>query len=288
MNISEIVDQGRQFREELRLVKRQIAAVGFEWYPYDNVCGAPGPQLAGASHLLTHTLALQREHGLPANLPVYIGEYGYSAFAGQDEVDLPGALLDADTVGTFLADGGTTAYLYGYEPDALLQESESCDTWGNLVLLQSDSEHRARHRLATFWETQMLTRDWVLPGNGKHTLYATSSSATDGAGYELVRAYALRRPDGSLSLLLLNVSPSQPYDVSVRLTEGSAASATSRAPRGPLQEWQLSAAQYRWRSDGPSGHPARDLPPAHVLLASGSSTVHLPPYSITVVAALPG
>jgi tRNA (mo5U34)-methyltransferase len=37
MNISEIVDQGRQFREELRLVKRQIGAVGFEWYPYDTL-----------------------------------------------------------------------------------------------------------------------------------------------------------------------------------------------------------------------------------------------------------
>jgi hypothetical protein len=273
-----------------------LSFFSFEWYPYDNVCAAPGPQLAEASDLLTRTLALQREHGLPASLPVYISEYGYSAFAGQAEVDLPGALLDADTAGTFLADGGATAYLYGYEPDALLRESESCNTWGNLVLLQSDSEHRARHRLATFWETQMLTREWVLPGNGKHTLYATSSSATDGAGHALVRAYALRRPDGSLSLLLLNVSPSQPYEVAVRLTEGSAAtltessaaSTTSRALRGPLQEWQLSAAQYRWRSDGPSGHPAPDLPPAHTVLASGSSAVRLPPYSITVVAARPG
>jgi hypothetical protein len=265
-----------------------LSFFSFEWYPYDEVCAAPGPQLAEASDLLTRTLALQREHGLPANLPMYIGEYGYSAFAGQDEVDLPGALLDADTVGTFLKDGGATAYLYGYEPDALLQESESCDTWGNLVLLQSDSEHRARHRLATFWETRMLTRDWVLPGNGEHTLYATSSSATDGAGHELVRAYALRRPDGSLSLLLLNVSPSQPYDVSVRITEHSLATAPSRSLQGPLQEWQLSAADYRWRSDGPSGRPARDLPPVHTVLPSGSSAVRLPPYSITVVAARPG
>jgi hypothetical protein len=263
-----------------------LSFFAFEWYPYDNVCAAPGPQLAGASALLTRTLALQRRHGLAANLPVYISEYGYSAFAGQAEVDLPGALLDADTVGTFLADGGTTAYLYGYEPDALLQESESCNTWGNLVLLQSDSEHRAQHRLATFWETQMLNRDWVLPGHDKHTLYATRSSATDGAGHELVRAYALRRPDGSLSLLLLNVSPSQPYDITVRLTEGSS-NATSHALQGPLQEWQLSAAQYRWTSDGQSGHPARDLPPAHVVLPSGSSAVRLPPYSITVVAARP-
>jgi hypothetical protein len=265
-----------------------LSFFSFEWYPYDNVCAAPGPQLAGASNLLTRTLALQRAHGLPANLPVYISEYGYSAFAGQDEVDLPGALLNADTVGTFLADGGATAYLYGYEPDVLIQESESCDTWGNLVLIQSDSEHHALHRLATFWETQMLTHDWVLPGDGEHTLYATSSNATDSAGHELVRAYAVRRPDGRVSLLLLNVSPSQPYNISVRLTERSAGSISSRSLEGPLQMWQLSVADYRWKPGGASGHPVRDLPPAHAVLPSGSSVMRLPPYSITVVAGRPG
>ncbi|HTD58831.1 MAG TPA: hypothetical protein VK672_08050, partial [Solirubrobacteraceae bacterium] len=265
-----------------------LSFFSFEWYPYDNVCAAPGPQLAGASDLLTRTLALQRQHGLPASLPVYIGEYGYSAFAGQDEVDLPGALLDADTVGTFLADGGATAYLYGYEPDTLLQESESCNTWGNLVLLQTDSEHHVQHRLATFWETQMLTRDWVQPGNGKHTLYATSSSATDGAGHRLVRAYALRRPDGSMSVLLLNVSPGQPYDVSLRMSTERSAGGSSEAIQGPLQEWQLSASNYRWKAGGQAGHPSPDMPPAHVVLPTGSSVVRLPPYSITVVTTPPG
>jgi hypothetical protein len=265
-----------------------LSFFSFEWYPYDNVCAPPGPQLAGASDLLKRTLALQREHGLPASLPLYISEYGYSAFAGQDEVDLPGALLDADTVGTFLADGGTTAYLYGYEPGALLQESESCRTWGNLALLESDERHRVRRPLATYWETRMLTHDWVVPGNGRHTLYATSSSATDREGHELVRAYALRRPDGGLSLLLLNVSLRQPYDVSVRLTERSAAAARSGSLKGPLQEWQLSAADYRWKAAGPAGHPTRDLPPAHSVRPVGSGAVHLPPGSITVVTARPG
>jgi F5/8 type C domain len=265
-----------------------LSFFSFEWYPYDDVCAPPGPQLAGASDLLTRTLSLQREHGLPTTLPVYISEYGYSAFAGQDEVDLPGALLDADTVGTFLADGGATAYLYGYEPDGLLQESERCTTWGNLALLQGDGEHPRPRPLATFWETSMLTHDWVEPGNGKHTLYATSSSATDAAGHELVRAYALRRPDGSMSVLLLNVSPTQPYEVSVRLTRRLAGAESSRAPDGPLREWQLSAASYRWSAAGSGGHPTLDLPPVHNVLSSGSSAVRLPPYSITVITTPPG
>jgi len=247
----------------------------FEWYPFDDVCADPAGQLARASTLLTRTLELQRRHGLPARLPVYVTEFGWSAFAGQAEVDLPGALLDADTVGTLLKDGASAAYLYGYEPDAIMRESTGCDTWGNLLLLQSDEEHRVRHRLATYWETWLLTHVWTQPGGGVHTLYATSSSATDGAGDELVRAYALRRPDGKLAVLLLNMSPSQPYRVMLSAT-GPAAPLSGR-----LVGWRLSAAQYGWQADGPAGRPSHSLPPARV--AVEADDLRLAPYSITVV-----
>ena len=84
---------------------------------------------------LASVLAKQRAHGIPATMPTYISEYGYSAFSGRSEVDLAGALLNADTVGQFLALGGTTAYLYGYEPDALMTERKCAGAWGNLTLL---------------------------------------------------------------------------------------------------------------------------------------------------------
>ncbi|HEV2997742.1 MAG TPA: discoidin domain-containing protein [Solirubrobacteraceae bacterium] len=274
----------------------ELGFFSFEWYPYDNVCADPAPQLAGASALLSRSIALQRRHGLPPSLPLLVTEYGYSAFAGQDEVDMPGALLDADTLGTLLDEGASAAYLYGYEPDALLQESERCETWGNLALLLSDESHRLRAPLATFWETRMLTRDWVLPGSGAHTLYATRSDALDPAGRPLVRAYALRRPDGRLGVLLLNTSPSRPYRVTLRLTRGAAGTTgaglvagpggTPSGPlTGPLQEWQLSAADYRWQARGPAGRPSLDRPPVHTVLADGASAVTLPPYSVTVLRA---
>jgi hypothetical protein len=248
----------------------------FEWYPFDEVCANPAGQLAQASTLLKRTLELQRSHGLPKGLPVYVTEYGYSAFAGQDEVDLPGALLDADTVGTLLREGVSATFMYGYEPEPIMRESERCVSWGNLVLLQSDSEHRVRHRVAAFWETWMLTHVWTQPGDGVHTLYAADSSAKDGAGHELVRAYALRRPDGRLAVLLLNMSPSQPYVVRLLATGGSPSAS------GGLVEWQLSAMQYRWHAAGPHGRPSLSQAPMRGRVAVDAG-VRLPPYSITVV-----
>jgi hypothetical protein len=255
----------------------QLSFFSFEWYPFDNTCDAPAPQLARAADTLDSVLARQRAHGLPAALPTYITEYGYSAFAGQDEVDLPGALLNADVVARFLSDGGTTAYLYGLEPDGLMSELSQCATWGNLALFRSDDSHRIQSPVATYWETRMLTQDWVAPGDGLHVLLAGSSTVHDAAGHELVRAYPLRRPDGRLSLLLLNVDPAHAYRVTL---EGSSAAGSAPLNESWIQR-RLSRAQYGWHPAGAAGHPGPDGPPA-VTRVAAQAPVDLPPYSLTV------
>ena len=254
-----------------------LSFFSFEWYPFDNTCDPPAPQLARAADTLDAVLARQRLHGLPSSIPTYITEYGYSAFAGQDEVDLPGALLDADVVARFLSDGGSAAYLYGLEPDNLMSELPQCSTWGNLTLLRSDGSHRIRQPVATYWETRMLTGDWVSPGDAVHQVLAGASSARDGAGHEVVRAYPLRRPDGRLSVLLLNVDPAYAYGVAL---QGSAGGVVSALP-GPWRQTQLSRVVYAWHAAGPGGHAGPDGPPATSTVPAGAA-VTLPPYSLTV------
>jgi hypothetical protein len=289
-----------------------LSFFSFEWYPFDDVCENPAGQLAKAADLLTRTLALQRAHGLPRNIPIYITEYGYSAFAGEDEVTLPGALLDADTVGTALSDGVSATYMYGYEPEPIMQETGECDTWGNLVLLASNEAHRVRARVAAYWETWMLTHLWTQPSDGTDTLYATTTgtSAYERGGHALVRAYALRRPDGSMAVLLLNMSPRQPYEVRLSFSRGGPASAAApgttppsetplgatppdgtppgaTSPSGAADAWQLSELQYRWHAAGGNGHPSLSLPPARIGVTSGAQgeQIRLPPYSLTVLRA---
>jgi hypothetical protein len=262
----------RRFVRALR-ARRMLGALGFfsfEWYPFDDVCRAPAPQLASASDLLASVVLRQRADGLPRRVPMVITEYGYSAFAGRPEVDLAGALLNADVVGRFLTLGGSAAYVYGFEPDALMRESSACNTWGNLTLLQSDDAHRILRPLATYWAMRMITREWAGTGGGRDAVYAART------GDPLVSAYAVRRPDRRLALLLVDKDPRR----SVRLHLDLA----GRRLRGPVDLFVLARARYRWYPRGPRGYARPDGPPAHsVLGAGGALDVTLPAWSLAVL-----
>ena len=273
----------RRFVEELARLRatRELSFFSFEWYPFDNGCAAPAPQMAREPGLLTSVLERQRAEGLPAGLPELITEYGYSAFATRDMVGMPGALLNADTVGRFLADGGAVAYLYGYEPDILINEL-SCNSWGNLILFLATDSHRIVQPVATYWGARMLTQDWVQPGDAVHTVIAATATPTDARGHALVTAYAVRRPDGRLGLMLINKDPSRTWTLAVRL--GSGASAQPAA--GTEEVISYSSAEYRWHAIREHGYARPDRPPAQTTQAAGEPLT-LPPWSLTVVRLTP-
>lgn len=265
-----------RFVAELRAGRalRELGFFSFEWYPFDDVCGDETAQLADAPGLLAGVIANQRREGLPPHLPLVMTEYGYSAYAGQAEVDLGGALLNADTVGAFLAGGGSAAYLYGLEPDQLQRDSRRCNSWGNVTLFVSDAAHRVRFAAATAWAARMLTRDWAAPRDRAETALGTAVS-----GSPFVTAYTLRRPDGSLALLLLNKGVSA---AGVTLAAGRAGSAQPLHGRALLT--QLSPAQYRWHARDARGFARPDGPPVRRSIALGrGGRVSLPPRSLTVL-----
>jgi hypothetical protein len=252
----------------------------FEWYPFDDVCRASDSQLAQAPGLLAAQIARQRRAGLGAGMPLYITEYGYSPFAAQTEVELAGALLDADIAGSFMALGGKTAYLYGYEPDALMRESRFCTTFGNLTLFVSDDQHRIQQPTAVFWASRLLGTEWLQPGNGPATMYATSSDLRDSAGRPIVTAYAVRRADGRLAVMLINKDPKHAHVVQIELRRRRVRSGL----RGPLDIYTLSSHQYTWHARGANGRAAPDQAAAHVVAGAGARAVEirLPPYSLSV------
>jgi len=261
----------RRFVAELRRRRAlgRLAFYSFEWYPFDDGCAAVGPQLARAPALLAATLRRQRAEGVPARAPIYVTELGYSAFAARAEVDLPGALLDADAIGTLLTHGGDAAFVYGPEPDQLIRELPGCRTFGNLTLWLSRYDRRIKHPTAALWSARLLTQTWTQPGDGVHRLLATAVSPA-----APVSAYAVRRPDGRLAVLLVNRDPHRPYSVS--LQGGPLAGE-------PLATATLSHADYVWHPGGPGGYPRPDAPPVRSTVSAGAS-VPLPPLALVVAA----
>ena len=262
----------------------RAAALGFlsfEWYPFDDICAPPAPHLQQAPSHLNAALENLYDQGLPRDMPLLITEYGYSAFSTQAEVDLTGALFNADTVGTFLTLGGSTAYLYGYEPSPLETEHK-CDTWGNNTLFLSNDRRRILARTATYHGAELLTHQWVGNPNQPHRVYPVrvDIGAVDGA--LLLSAYAVQRPDGLWSLLLVNKDPERDWTLRIRFA--GAANGGEEFLRGPADLYQFSSAQYLWWANGGKGRPLRSRPPVHTVLPGPDTvTVRLPAWSLSVI-----
>ena len=246
--------------------------LSFEWYPFDDVCAPTAPQLAAAPGRLADALQLLEDEGVPRALPKVIAEYGYSAFASRAEVDIEAALFDADLLGHFLTLGGDAAYLYGYEPTYLDREPR-CNAWGNNALFLATSRRDIRQPVAAYHALRLLTREWLQPGMGRHSTYRATAPDS------LLSAYAVRRPDGMWSVLLVNRDPARARTVRIRFAGDSLGARMAT----PHDEWSFSRAQYRWHSRGASGYPSPDRPPRHI--RTRDDQVVLPPYSLVVVRA---
>ena len=256
--------------------ERSLAFFSFEWYPFDSICAPSAPQLARATSLLDSALAKLTAEDLPLGVPRIIAEYGYSAFAGEAEVNRAGALLDADAAANFVTQGGAQAYLYGWEPSPL-DKNDHCDSWGNNTMFVSDAGRRIIDTTATYFAARMLTREW-LDSSGVQQLYRATASRRGVEGAALVTAYAARRGDGTWSVLLVNMDPRRTWRVTLTLDEDSPA-----LPRTRMTLVQFGAASYVWHAHAASGVARPDGPLIRRSLPSGAVRIGLPPWSLTVV-----
>jgi len=248
----------------------------FEWYPFDDCCGDPSLQLAVHPRILNAVIDGLHADGLPSNLPWMITEYGYSAFACRPEVDIEGALLNAEIVGLALQHRVSQVFLYGLEPAALMDEL-ACNSWGNNTLFIADDRWRVRAPTATYFGARMINRDWIGPPGEPHQLFPLSIAGGTLFGLERVSAFALRLPEGTWSLLVINKNPNDAYHLNVEFLEKG-----ERIPalaHGDLI--QFSRAQYRWQAAGERGRPAVNRGPA--TLAGQGLPVEVPAYSLTVL-----
>jgi hypothetical protein len=264
----------------------RINDLGFfstECYFYDDVASPASPKLRAAPIIVSNAFERWKTEGVPTNIPWYITEYGYSPFAGEPEVDLPGAILDADFVGHALYLGAAGAYFYGLEPNTVIREKTQYNSWGNLALWKSDGDRVIQAPFAAYYGARLVTKYWSQPGMRPVSLYPAMCDIVDTDGMPIVSAYAAHRPDGKWSLLILNKSSDKAYKVNLKFIDNNEA----RGYNGLVDLWQYSRKQYRWHANRENGFASPNLPPEHHRLDAGKLfELDLPAYSITVVSGL--
>ncbi len=254
----------------------------FEWYPFDDVCEAVAPQLARAPGLLADALHDMEQRGLSRQIPWIISEYGYSAFATRAEIDIEGALLNADIVGKFLELGGDQAFLFGYTP-GYVDRDFHC-TAGNNMLFSMNDDGSVGHRFATYFGARLLTQEWLQPGNEVHEIYPATSNVRNAEGEELITAYAVHRPDGLWSVLLINKDPKRAFQTDVIFR--NPLSRSIGGFHGRVDTFQYSSKQYLLGGTPNNPYPVRANEPDHRVIQSSPQKlilISLPPYSLTVI-----
>jgi len=250
----------------------------FEFYPFDNICADAVPQLLQTPKRLAEMMTSLRADGVPTAIPWLMTEYGYSVFAGRHEVDIEGALFDADTVGTFLTLGGSKPYLYGYEPN-YLQDELKC-SWGNLMMLQLEPNSDQLNHLSGYYAAQLINEEWMQPISQTHEIFQVTVNQTKPTSSSPVTIYAVRRPDKQWALFAINKDPKRVARLNVLFNFSQ--------PRrqvdfmGNVDVIQFSRDQYCWHDDGSNGHPTRSLPAARFTRKT-PAFYDLPPYSLTVL-----
>jgi len=258
----------------------EAEGVDYHWYPEYGTSSTEAASLATpaalAQFLGTDLPAMLANHPHPTTVPVLMTEFN-SGINAPLEVHLSSGLWLADVLTTFAATVGTRGSAFLWE--ALEAGSADTSTSGDsLGMLNGTSDAYEYQPRAQYWAEQMLSMDWAIPGDAAaHTLVQTSSSVPT-----LLTCTADLRPDGVLSVVVINKDPSNTYTAQVNLSGFTPASSAAR--------WVLDSSCYAWdTADGNPYHANPDSGPAAGTETgvAGTFTHAFGPYSLTVFQFLP-
>jgi hypothetical protein len=104
-----------------------------------------------------------------------------------------------------------------------------------------DGNYQIQQQLPQFFVSQLINLEWVQPTGGDHQVFSAKGNVDDGAGHELVTAYAVKRPDGQWSVMAVNRDQHNPHKVRIAFKgEGDAGFA------GQVEISTFGSAQYQW------------------------------------------
>ena len=275
---------------------KDLSFFSFEHYPFDP-CKTPWGVLYDEPELVSHIVQVWHEDGIPPDMPLFITEGNLSSGASETYQDIFAGIWLADYIGSFLNAGGNAVYFFHYLP---LQMEPGCNNSpGTFGMFTVDADYQIQQPLAQFFVAQLINLEWVQPSGGEHQVFAANSDVEDGAGHELVTAYAVKRPDGTWSVMAVNRDQQNAHKVRITF---NASEDKANWFFGPVEISTFGSEQYQWhpahtrfmahaensgeRTIVPTnlGHADPDGPIARTTLNSGKDTTYdLPPASVVVI-----
>lgn len=228
---------------------RDLSFMSYEHYPYHNCDRGTKlrDDLLDEPSFVRRMARTWRNDGLPPGIPLLETENNFSPDGTGASQRVYGALWTGDFFGASLAAGIAYATYYQAEPEPL-NFNDRCRAWGAYNPYIVDRTYGVRAKGAAYYALTLLTQDWSESGDGAHGVYATATSLGDRR--PVVTAYAIERPDGTWSVLLIN------KDTIPRRVDVEFAAAAHRTHfAGTVSIATFGRAQYDWR-----GHGAQQLP----------------------------
>jgi hypothetical protein len=153
---------------------------------------------------------------------------------------------------------------------------------GTFGMFTTTRDYEVQKPTSQFFASQLINTEWVQPGNGVHQTFSAASNLFDAAGHSLVTAYALLRPDGQWSVMLINRDQENAHTVRIQFDDSARGGARFFA--GPVSVMTFGSAQYQWHPTRQGGFPDPDGPAAKsTTKASPDTAYELPKASMTVM-----
>jgi hypothetical protein len=255
-----------------------LAFMSFEHYPYEP-CKVQWSSLYDEPSLISHIMQVWRDDGLSPNVPMLITELNIAWNSGESFVNTFGGLWLADFVGEFFTSGGAGIYYFHYPPGGV---HPGCnESFGTFGMFTVDTNFQIQKPTSQFFASQLITQEWAQPGNGVHRVFRAASDVVDPASHVLVTAYAVLRPDGQWSLMVVNKDQQNSHKAHIVFNDSSTG---DRFLTGPTDFVTFGNAQYQWHAQGRDGYPDPAGPAARSTVAARADTAfEFPAASVTVV-----
>lgn len=255
-----------------------LAFVSFEHYPFE-ACTITWKSLYSEPQLMKHILQVWRDDGVPKDVPLMVTESHLAPELTGPMTTIFAAIWLADNVGSFFEGGGAAFYHSPIQPQNIHNTCLGWASWSNFV---ADENYDIQGYTSPYFAAHMINLEWVQHRAGIHYMFPSSSDIKDDEGNVLVTSYAVHRPDGSWSLMLVNRDENNSHTVRVVLDDTKAKH--NLGFEGPVTFVSFGSEQYVWINDGLNSHADPDGPPvARTITANSQTTFVLPKASVNVI-----